>query len=196
MGARDLSLDEATHVYRLAGKVVPSVTGILRPLANFEGIPKHVLEAKADLGRRVHFACQLDDEDDLDEDTVEPEVAPYLDAWRLFLRESGAGVLMNEQKVFEPELRYAGTLDNVLELRGSKWVVDKKTSFTVPASAGPQTAAYLRAAGDPSITHRAAVRLRADGTYRFDALSGANDWSVFMACLCLHRFKEENRYVD
>jgi hypothetical protein len=190
MGSRDLHFDEATHTYRLLGGVVPSVTQVLRPLINFAGIPREVLEAKADLGRRVHLACQFDDEHDLDEASVEHDVAPYLAGWRKFLRESGAAVLANEQQVAEPLLMYAGTLDNVLLINGAKWLVDKKTSFTLPASAGPQTAAYQRALGDNTVTHRGALRLRPDGTYRLDPLAGADDWSVFMACLTLHRFKE------
>jgi hypothetical protein len=194
MGARDiLTFDEATHTYRLLGGVVPGVTQILRPLNNFAGIPPAVLEAKADLGRRVHFACQLDDEDDLDESSVEEDVAPYLAGWRAFLRDTGAVVLANEQRVAEPLFMYAGTLDNVLLLNGKKVLTDKKTSFTLPMAVGPQTAAYQRALGDASVTHRAALRLRADGTYRFDPLTGADDWAVFMACLTLHRFKESHQ---
>lgn len=188
-----LQFDAATHTYRLCGMVVPSVTRILAPLVDLSGIRPEVLEAKRDLGSRVHYACQLSDEDDLDEDSVEADVEPYLNAWRRFLRESGAKVLANEQQVGEPMLLYAGTLDNVLELNGAKWVVDKKTSFATPISAGPQTAAYLRALGDTSITRRAAIRLRPDGTYRFDPLNGADDWSTFVACLTLHRFKEAHR---
>jgi hypothetical protein len=193
MGARDLTFDEPTHVYRLAGAIVPSVTQILAPLCSFEGIPRATLEAKRDLGQRVHFACQLDDEDDLDEVSVEPDVAPYLSAYRKFRRETGATVVLNEQRVVEPRLRYAGTLDRVIRLDGVKWLVDLKTSFTTPISAGPQTAAYLRALADPSVLHRAALRLRADGSYRLDPLTGADDWSAFMACLALHQFKESHQ---
>ena len=190
MGARDLTFDEATHTYRVGGARVPSVTQILAPLSSFEGIPAAVLEAKRDLGQRVHFACQLDDEDDLDESSIEHDVEPYLDGWRRFLRETGAVVLHNEQRVAERGLMYAGTLDNVLLINGAKWLTDKKTSFALPMAVGPQTAAYMRALADPTVTHRAALRLRADGSYRFDPLNGVNDWSVFMACLTLHRFKE------
>jgi hypothetical protein len=88
--------------------------------------------------------------------------------WRAFLRDSGARVVHNERQVLEPTLLYAGTLDNVLSIDGVRWLVDKKTSFDVPMSAGPQTAAYMRALGDPSVTHRAAVRLRPTARYRFD----------------------------
>jgi hypothetical protein len=89
-------------------------------------------------------------------------------------------------------LQFAGTLDRLLRIEGARWLVDLKTCFTTPITAGPQTAAYLRALGDTSVTRRAALRLRPDGTYRFDALTGVDDWSAFMACLTLHRFKESH----
>lgn len=187
-----LTFDEAEHTYHFNGVRVPGVTSILRPLANFDGIPMDVLEAKRDLGQRVHFACQLDDESDLDASSIGDDVAPYLEAWRKFLSESGARVVHNERKVYEPTLRYAGTLDNVLEIGGKKWLVDKKTSISTPIAAGPQTAAYLRALNDPTVTRRAAVRLRPDGTYRFDSLAGTDDWSAFLSCLTLQRFKEKH----
>lgn len=187
-----LTFDDATHTYRVGSALVPSVTQILKPLTDLSGIPPDVLERKRDLGSRVHLACQLDDEDDLDEASVEDDVAPYLEAWRRFLLESGAIVLENERKVYEPTMRYAGTLDNVLGYDGSKWVVDKKTSIATPLATGPQTAAYLRALGDPSVTRRAAIRLQPDGKYRFDPLTGADDWAAFFACLTLQRFKESH----
>ena len=145
MGARELVFDEPTHTYRVGGVLVPGVTTILRPLSNFDGIPAAVLEAKRDLGQRVHFACQLDDEDDLEESSVEDDVEPYLSAWRKFIAESGARVIHNEQRVYEPTMRYAGTLDNVLEVQGHRWLVDKKTSISTPISAGPQTASSTAA---------------------------------------------------
>lgn len=191
MNAPDpLTFDEASHTYRFMGGMVPGVTSILRPLSSFAGIAPDVLAAKADLGRRVHLACQLDDEDDLDEESVQPEVAPYLAAWRQFRADTGCAVLLVEKRVFEPIYQFAGTLDRVLGFRGANWLVDLKTSFTTPMTAGPQTAAYQRALGDTTVTHRGALRLRPDGTYRFDPLTGADDWPAFMACLTLHRFKE------
>ena len=194
MGARDqLQFDEATHVYRLGPVIVPGVTSILRPLIDFSGVPPDVLARKADLGRRVHLACQLDDEDDLDETTVEDEVAPYLCAYRQFREDTRAVVVANEQRVFHPLYRYAGTLDRKFDIPGlGRVLTDLKTSFTTPLSTGPQTAAYQAADADPSVTGRAALRLRADGTYRFERLIDPDDWSVFMACLSLQRFKEKH----
>lgn len=188
-----LSFDEASHTYRFSGRVVPGVTSVLKPLQDFSGIPPAVLAAKADLGRRVHFACQLHDEDDLDESSVQEDVAPYLAAYRRFLLESGAVILENERKVFERSLMYAGTIDRVLRINQEVMLVDLKTSISTPLSAGPQTAAYKRALNDVRVTSRAALRLKPDGSYRLDALNDANDFSVFIACLTLRNFLENNR---
>lgn len=187
----ELAFDEATHTYRWRGAIVPSVTQVLRPLIDLSGIPPAVLEAKRDLGTRVHAACQFDAEGDLDEATVEDDVAPYLEAWRRFIAESGAEILSSERRVFNPLYGYAGTLDLELDINGGRWIVDIKTSIATPLSTGPQTAAYAAARNEPS-RRRAALRLRPDGTYRFDQLQAPDDWSVFLACLTLHRYYRES----
>lgn len=193
MGARDeLTFDAERHEYRFLGGVVPSVTQVLQPLVDFSRVPRELLEAKRDLGQRVHEACHFFDEDDLDEETIEADVEPYLEAWKRFRVETRVDILAAEQRVFEPLLMYAGTLDRVIGYQGARWVLDLKTSISTPLAVGPQTAAYLRALGDTTVLRRAAIRLRPDGTYRFDPLTGSDDWSVFMSCLTLQRFKEKH----
>lgn len=190
-----VQFDEASHTYTVDGQVWPGVTSILRPIMNFTGIPQAVLDAKADLGRRVHFACQLNDENDLDEESVEDDVRPYLVAYRRFLADTGATVLENERVVHHPTFRYCGTLDRVFRLGHRRAMVDLKTCFSTPISAGPQTAAYvqaLKALGSDPADERAALRLRPDGTYRYEVLSAPSDWSVFLACLTLHYFLKDN----
>lgn len=190
-----LQFDERTHTYRLAGVRLPSVTQILQPLVDLSRIPRDVLEAKRDLGQRVHLACQLDDEHDLLESSVEEDVRPRLEAWRRFLRETGAEVLANEQLVYHPVMLYAGKLDNVLRIGRDEWLIDKKTAIATPISTGPQTAAYSQASQSPGLPplHRGALLLHDDGRYQLDPLTGADDWSCFVACLTLHRFKETHQ---
>lgn len=193
MGAREpLTFDEESHTYRFLGQVVPGVTQLLRPLVDFSRVPPAVLAAKSDLGRRVHEACHYLDEDDLDEESVGADVEPYLQAYKRFRAESGAEIQHAELMVFDPMLMYAGRIDRVLRLNGERWLVDLKTSIATPASAGPQTAAYLRAMGDTTITRRAALRLRPDGTYRLDALTDPNDMATFLACLTIRRHMEKH----
>lgn len=187
-----LTFDASTHTYRDERGVVPGVTQILRPLVDFSRVPRDVLAAKADLGTRVHLACELDDDDDLDEASVQDDVAPYLAAYRRFRAESRAQVLASEQQVYSAPHRYAGTLDRVLLLDGAHVLVDLKTCITTPSSAGPQTAAYLHALASPTVTRRAALRLRPDGTYRLDPLTDPNDWPTFLGCLAIHRHLEKH----
>ena len=187
-----LTFDAHSHTYRDANGVVPGVTQILRPLVDFSRVPRDVLAAKADLGTRVHLACELDDDDDLDEASVQDDVAPYLAAYRRFRAEARPAVVASEQQVYSVAHRYAGTLDRVLQLNGERWLVDLKTCITTPGSAGPQTAAYLHALADPTVTRRAALRLRPDGTYRLDPLTDPNDWPTFLACLTVHRHLEKH----
>ena len=197
MSLAALTFNEAAHVYRHAGQVVPSVTQILAPLANFEGIPADVLERKRRLGQAVHLACQFDDEGDLDEASITDDVRGYLEAYRRFRRETGARVVANERRVYHATLGYAGTLDRVLEIRARHWLTDLKTCIATPLAVGPQTAAYELAGGfDPAfprIHYRAALRLAPDGRYQLDTLTSAHDWPAFLACLTLRNFREAHQ---
>ena len=187
-----LTFDESAHAYYWNGERVPGVTSILGPLVDFRGVPLAVLEAKADLGRRVHLATELDDVDDLDESSVESDVSPYLEAWRRFKREKRVEIEAVERKVYHPTYRYAGALDRVLRFDGARFLADIKTSVEVAATAGPQTAAYLQANGDHSISRRAAIQLRPDGSYRVRELNDPQDWPVFLSCLTINNFKAKH----
>lgn len=68
--------DPVAHRYTLDGRVLPSVTQILRGLDDFSHVPARVLERARDRGTRVHSACNLDVLGTLDEATVDDEVAP------------------------------------------------------------------------------------------------------------------------
>lgn len=198
MTTADLVFDEAAHVYRLGGVVVPSVTQLLEPIKpDFAGIPPSVLEAKRELGTAVHLACELDDDDDLDEDSVPEAVAPYLAAWRAFKSDTGAEVLMNEQKLAHRSLRYAGTLDRLVRVRsGDVYLVDLKTAISMSASFGPQLCGYQLLL-DESIYDlklaRKGLQLRKDGTYRLVPYNNPNDMAAFRACLSLYHWKEANK---
>lgn len=188
-----LTFDPGEHRYWFDNVEVASVTRILAPLNDFSGISPDVLREKAKLGSAVHTATEFDDSGDLAEESVHAMVRPYLDAWRKFRAETCATVLSSEQRVFHPLHRYAGTFDCVLEIDGLKYLTEKKATAAIPASAGPQTAAYQSALGDMSVTRRAVVQLKPDGTYRFRELTDPNDLAVFYAALTLHRFKEANK---
>lgn len=189
-----LHFDEATHTYTLDGVVViPSVTQVIAPIRpGFDRVPPAILEAKRSLGTAVHLACELDDADELDEETLPAALAPYLSAWRKFRADTGAVIIENETRHFHRSLMYAGTIDRLADIGNDTWLIDLKTSADPDPSYGVQLAGYeelLRSDGLHVEIRRATVHLRDDGTYRLHEFKNHGDHAAFRACLALHNWK-------
>lgn len=190
-----IEFDEAAHRYTVNGERFPSVTEVLDPLLELDGIPKATLKAAAQFGTHVHLACHLYDKGVLDEPALDPHLAPYLAAWKLFLRDTGSTVIHSEVRVVHPKLRYAGTLDKILKLgrainrREPKVLLDIK-SGEVPRTVGPQCAAY-EAAYSTEPLPRYCLQLRGDATYRLTKLADPTDWSIFLSALNLHHWRNK-----
>lgn len=189
-----LTFDEESHTYRYQGVVVPGVTSVLKPLMNFDFVDPDVLQAAAQFGRAVHKATELDDLNQLDEDSLDDALAPYLAAWRQFSRDYRVIWSAVEQVVYHPQLRYAGTLDRhglVLDKptamgRHVPAIVDIKSGTQLYPSVGPQLAAYHRALNESSVTtKRLAVQLKPDATYVAKWHDDPMDFSVFCSLLTL-----------
>lgn len=179
----------------MGGQRLPSVTEVLDPLLELDGIPKHVLKAAAEFGTHVHMACDLFDKGVLDEPALDPHLVPYLNAWKQFLHDSGAVVLASEVRVHHPRYEFAGTLDKIVTYRRQRVQIDLK-SGDVPRTVGPQTAAYEAAhnyTADRSDVMRVryALQLRPDATYRLIKLTDARDIHIFLSALNLHRWRNE-----
>lgn len=186
-------LRESDHTYWLDGKRVPGVTSILAPLCSFEFVKPEVLDAAAKFGTAVHLACELDDLGTLDEETLDPALAPYLSAWRKFSLDHEVQWSLIEQTVYHPTLRYAGKLDRFGTVRDAPAMVDIKSTAALYPSIGPQLAAYLKAIpGAPTLTKRLAVQLRADATYVVKEYTSALDFSAFASLVTLHHWCEAN----
>ena len=195
-----VTLDETTHVYtHVDGHHPPSVTTILGGVPPWRDVyaqvRPEVLARKAEVGRAVHRATWLADEDDLDEASVEAEVAPYLAAWRRFRAEVGFAPVERERPVFHPQLGYAGCPDAVGHTPQipRPILVDLKTTDEPAAVlAGPQTAAYAEAwlaeRDETGLVERWSVHLREDGTYRLVTHRDRRDFAVFKAALEIWTF--------
>lgn len=193
-----LEFDEAAHVYRLEGRPVPSVTQVLQLINSFDGVPLDVLERAREFGQHVHRAVELDSKGELDEESLDPALAEYLAGWRLFLRERKARVVASELRVCSRKLRYAGTLDALVEIAGRLTLIDVKSGAVPILTVGPQTAAYLKALREcwPSMSKtvlppslpRACVRLMPND-YQFVPLRDGRDWNVFLSALNIHQWR-------
>lgn len=187
----DLTFDAEAHAYHVGGVRWPSVTQVLDPLQELDGIPRAVLEAAARFGTNVHAACHLLNVGALDMAALDPALAPYVVAWEKFLTDTGAKVIASEMRVAHARLRYAGTLDTICLIKGYRELVDIKSTAAIPRTAGPQTAAYAEAINEPRIRRRV-VQLRKDGTYRSQPLTDRTDWNLFLSALNIHQWRHRN----
>lgn len=192
----DLHFEEADHVYSVGGRVLPSVTQLLKPIAiDFSRVMPDVLERKRAIGQAVHLACSLDDEGDLEEESLADELRGYLAAWRKFRNGSVRRIIMNEQRMHHGALFYAGTVDRVLEIDAlpGEWTIDIKTAALPHPIYGVQTMGYSMLAGGPSPRmRRATIHLRPDGEFKIHEYKNPNDEVAFRACLSLHHWSQSN----
>lgn len=129
-----LTFDQPSHTYRYGGRVVPSVTQILKAVFPdvYAGIPSHIIERKAQLGTAVHRAVELELLGQLDYSELHAEVEPYFVSWLTWWNDRDHGAYRPEHKFYSP-LGYAGQIDFNGTLDGATWTIDWKiTSFEVP----------------------------------------------------------------
>jgi hypothetical protein len=182
-------LDEARHRYTLNGAVVPGVSEILAPLVPLKRVDPQVLRAAADFGRAVHRACELDDLGTLDEPALDAALLPYLAAWRAFSRDHRVAWSLIEQRVYQPQWGYAGTVDRYGRVNGCEAVVDLKSGAAFHPTVGPQLAAYAKAIPQATtLTRRIGVLLRPSGHYQVQTYTDARDWAVFASLITLRNF--------
>ena len=131
-----LTFYEPNHTYRWNNAIVPGVTEILEDcgISDFSMVPRDALEAAQERGRLVHEITHMYDEDDLDMQSVDPSLQPYLDGWAKFRGDTGFTPELIEERVYNESYRYAGTLDRVGTMgTGRRTVVDIKTGIYLPA---------------------------------------------------------------
>ena len=196
-----LTFDAPAHHYFWNGVRVPNVTSILAPLTDYSKIPRGQLERARQQGIAVHKMVELDCKGDLDTDALPEWMAGHFAAWEKFKAEIDFELWSSEQPVYHKGMSYAGTLDLTgmpcnLKHKDAA-LIDVKRSFYAGPVIGLQLAAYEKARNDSvekalRTKHRFALRLDVDGQYRLEAFEDRNDFTVFTACLALHRWKERH----
>lgn len=194
MIAAALDFDPVAHRYRVGDRELISVTQALTAAGLIDS--RWFTEDSAARGTYVHAAIQMHHEGDLDEDSLDPVLSPYFEAYKKFLAETGFELDACEERLCDETLGYAGTLDlrGRIRRRGLTYpgidIIDVKTG-SVPPHVGPQTAAYARLLpGDVSrLRWRWALHLRSDATYSLLPLEKRTDEAVFLAALTVANFK-------
>jgi hypothetical protein len=182
----DFRFDAESHRYYLGDEQIPSVTQVLEPLQELEGIPRGILESARDFGIKVHSACALMINKSLDWRTLDPQLVPYVSAARKFLQESGVTMLRYEHRMVDPSLKIAGTLDFTGMLNRYAAVFDWKTTAVMGRTVGLQLAAYdhlYRLGMGSRPLKRYGVQLREDGSYRLLEYKDPRDFNFFKSAL-------------
>lgn len=185
-----LTFDKLTHAYRWNGQIVPSVTQVIGS-AGLSKFHAYMGDWYIDRGTALHEAAQLWDQDDLDEDSVDPEIAGHLDAYKAF-REFAKGDGLEIVEIEQPGYHvrgYAGTPDRVILWHGKRGVLDLKTGSPAPWHA-LQNAAYLALV--PEATERMSLYLQDDGRFTLTYHDDRTDFGVFASALALWQWKERN----
>lgn len=187
-----LAFDADKHEYRWNGRVIPSVTTVIKSLG-LTNADWYTDDAR-DRGQMVHLATALDDRGELDESTVDERIAGYLDAWRHWRKVSGLVAEFIEQPVYSAELDYAGTPDRVGIANGLPTIVDIKNGQ--PECWHPlQTAAYAIACYGfyaARGVQRLVVYLSETGAYRTRTHSDMSDLGAWRGAIDLHNWRANN----
>lgn len=201
-----LKFTEEGHRYTLDGVEIPSNTTLLQAAGLIDTRwfqPEH-----AQRGKEVHKACWFLCEGDLDWASVRPDYVPYVEAFALFLEQSGFKVELNEVPVWSAA-GYATTPDLVGILNGRRVIINIKTG-SVEKWVGLQLAGEKYAlterilAQDLPWTHhlepingrafpegRFALQVSANGKYKLHKeFTSPMDEPTFLGIVSLHHWRK------
>lgn len=185
------SFDPESHIYTLDGKVLPSVTEILKEagLLAYAG-PAEYQRLR---GTYIHRATELIDIAMLDWEGLDKSLRPYCDAYVRFLEETRFAPEMSERSLYHPGLLYAGTIDRVGILDGRHVLIDIKTGFPHPATDLQLAAYYELIRPHVRVARCLALYLRGDGSYGLAETPDVHaSFDIFLSALTVVRWRKEN----
>jgi len=198
--APQLEFNEAEHAYYVGGERLLNVTQVLAELGMVD--TRFFTEEARLRGQAVHLACQYDDEGVLNEDDLDPVLAPYLEAWRRFVADYEFEAELIEKRLWSAAYRYAGTVDRVGKARIAnngadkrRVAIDLKTGAALPAYP-LQLAGYVNLLDEPTSYLRLKVELKPTGKYKvweYPITTYARDLNVFLSGVGVLQWKKENK---
>lgn len=185
--------DEELHRYTLAGKVLPSVTQVIKPLYDFSFVNPDVLRRAAEFGTAVHKTIELHLADELDEDSLDENLYnPLLafKAWQADNYDIDLSSAVIEKINYHAKLKYAGTAD----IETETMVIDIKSRPVNLLTDPIQLAAYDHFGSGKRA--RYVLELKQDASYVFTLVnptkkSGDTAWCRFRYLLDYYRMQSE-----
>lgn len=127
-----IKFDESTHTYTYEGKVIPSVSEIVKRLlpGQYKDIPEWILNRAAEFGTEVHSMVEVYNDHGLYLSAEDERKNHCLDEWIRLQDEHGVGINSSEMKVHYKGL-YAGTFDAIAKIDNQVALIDFKTTSKV-----------------------------------------------------------------
>lgn len=186
----DLIFNAEKHEYRVGERVIPSVTQALSLIDDRPKDPWYLQR-----GTFVHLACELFDKGELDEESLDPAIVPYLISYKTFLTETGFKPQLIEARRFHSRYFYAGTMDRIGDIRKKSVLIDIKSG--APASVDElQLAGYWELIREEiQVCQCFDLYLRDDGGMPklIEVKKPRLLLPTFLACLTIYQWKEFHR---
>lgn len=166
----ELTFDEASHIYRLNGDIIPSVSKLMEPLKDqcYGGISKRTLENAANKGSSVHNSIENWIKFGIDD--IPSEHRGYFNGFMEWWKQYKPRVFGSEVRIYHKLMRYGGTIDLLCEIGGLLELIDFKTTYSLLEMAcGVQLEAYSQALISHGITpqRKHILHLKKDGKWAF-----------------------------
>lgn len=203
-----LTFDEATHIYKCDGHVLPSVTQILREWVSVPfrkiyvntqsgvAVDTQIFEDAQEFGTAIHRAAAfILSGQGLQWNMLDSALIPPLRQLEVWVDDFKIKPVHIETPMYSDKHQFAGTPDIIGELRGFKHlcIVDIKTGRNNP-TVGAQTAGYEIIFREQDkyrkpITRHELILPRDGAPYSFRQATGINDGTYFMAKLFQWQFR-------
>ena len=178
-----INFREDKHIYWVeiegAKQIVPSVSTIIGNILDLDNRYKNIDPFYANRGTAVHKAIELLIAKNLDEESLDEEVIPFLKSYKNFCELTKFKPLKSEQRVFSKDLWVAGTLDLIGKIQNKKVLIDIKTGQKQKWHQ-LQTAGYALLADEKKID-RYCLYINKKETFKLEPHQNKNDFDVFIA---------------
>lgn len=185
-----LTFNDDLHEYRYDGKVIPSVTQIIKEagLSDFGMVNPDLLLRAINFGKAVHKVIELDFKRTLDLESIDANIAPYLSAWDKFVKDFQYKPSCFEFRSMNEVLRIGYCIDSVGVIGEHSAMVDVKTGSPKPADI-IQVCAY----GKVYPSDRLLIVYLDEYEYKVYEIKRAErkkGEQIFIACLTVYNFKK------
>jgi len=180
------------HTYWKDGINYPAVTKVLEEMGFVDST--WFDEYSRTRGAYVHKAVELYNKGELLEEDLDERLAPYLDAWRRFKKNSDIVILNSELQVHSDIYRYAGTLDIECTINGRQAIIDLKSGIVAPVTA-LQLAAYVMARYENYYSVKRYGLSLKDGRATIVPFENFSDFGIWQAIMAVYNYKLNNGII-